>query len=224
MRLHAEALFTSDARGRIVASNEPEPARAPLLYLAVSIGVAFARYRDDLPDGLVASAERHLERANQSSALDHRALELGLGALVAAYAPETQVHRGLAWTFPATIERQGGATAITPRNLDLLQPHFPYAASYLDAQSPCFAIEQEGVAVSICFSSRNTPDAAEAGVFTLAEMRGRGYAPRVVAAWALAVRREGRIPLYSADAGNQASRAVARSLGLREIGRDWSWQ
>lgn len=223
MLLHAAALFTRDARGRIVGSNEPEPERAPHLYLAVSDGIAFVRYRDDLPDALVERAERILDIANQSLARDTHALESGLGALAAAHAPGSQIHRGLAWTFPARIENLDGATAITVRNLDLLQPHFPYAAAHLDAQSPCFAIEQDGTAVAICFSSRNTPDSAEAGVFTLESARGRGYAPRVVAAWARAVRTEGRVPLYSADAENQASRAVARTLGLRAIGQDWSW-
>ena len=224
MLLHAAALFTSDARGRIVTSNEPDPERAPLLYLAVSDGVAFARFRDDLPDALVERAERHLERANQSPALDARALEAELGTLIAALAPGAKVHHGLAWSFPATIEASGGATAVTTRNLDLLQPHFPYAATHLADQAPCYVIENDGIAVSICFSSRNTHDAADAGVFTLESARGRGYAPRVVAAWAHAVRAEGRVPLYSADIENQASRAVARGLGLFEIGRDLSWQ
>jgi predicted GNAT family acetyltransferase len=75
---------------------------------------------------------------------------------------------------------------------------------------------------SVCFSARNTPVAAEAGVDTVEEFRGRGYAPAVVAAWARAVRQEGRVPLYSTSWDNLASRSVARKLGLVMYGADFS--
>jgi RimJ/RimL family protein N-acetyltransferase len=80
----------------------------------------------------------------------------------------------------------------------------------------------EGRAVSVCFSSRLTPRAAEAGVETAEPFRGRGYATRAVAAWAHAVRETGRIPLYSTSWNNLASQGVARSLGLRIYGADLS--
>lgn len=178
MTLHADALFTSDARGRIIGSNEPDPERAPRLYLAVSDGISFARYRDDLPDDLVATAERLLERANRAPLLGDDALVADLNGLMAGHAPGSQVHHGLAWSFPAAIEMEDGAKAIAAHNLNVLRPHFPYAATHLAAQSPCFVIEDDGIAVSICCSSRNTPAAAEAGVFTIDAARGRGYAPR----------------------------------------------
>jgi len=87
---------------------------------------------------------------------------------------------------------------------------------------PCVAIVADGRLASLCFSSRNTPIAAEAGVNTLEEFRGRGYAPAVVAAWGQAVRAEGRIPLYSTSWDNLASRSVARKLGLVLYGADFS--
>jgi predicted GNAT family acetyltransferase len=67
---------------------------------------------------------------------------------------------------------------------------------------------------------RITPAACEAGVETAPGFRGHGHAARVVAAWALAVRDAGQIPLYSTSWQNTASQAVARKLGLRQFGAD----
>ena len=79
-----------------------------------------------------------------------------------------------------------------------------------------------GYPVSICFCARKSGNAAEAGVDTTAASRGRALAPRVVAAWALAIRASGRIPLYSTFWHTTASLAVARKLGLVQYASDWS--
>jgi predicted GNAT family acetyltransferase len=61
---------------------------------------------------------------------------------------------------------------------------------------------------------------AEAGVETIERFRGRGYGTTSVVAWAAAIRREGRVPLYSTEWENKASRALASSLGLVCYGED----
>ncbi len=76
------------------------------------------------------------------------------------------------------------------------------------------ALVKDGQAVSVCATVRSAGLACEAGVETLARYRGRGYAGHAVASWASAVRREGRVPLYSTSWDNEASLAVARKLGL----------
>jgi hypothetical protein len=76
--------------------------------------------------------------------------------------------------------------------------------------------------ISVCFSAWWSDGAAEAGVETATRFRGREFAPRVTAAWALAVRVLGRTPLYSTDWSNAASLAVARKLGLEAYAADWS--
>jgi len=78
----------------------------------------------------------------------------------------------------------------------------------------------DGHAVSIGTSVRLTRVAHQDGVDTCRAYRGRGFAPRVVTAWAQAVRDIGRIPLYSTSWQNEASRAVARKLHLICFGSD----
>jgi hypothetical protein len=75
--------------------------------------------------------------------------------------------------------------------------------------------------VSICFSPASNAVAAEAGIWTRPDFRGRRLAPAVVAAWARRERRNKDVLFYSTTAGNDASRSVARTLGLTPLG--WIW-
>jgi len=84
------------------------------------------------------------------------------------------------------------------------------------------AIVENGYPVSVCFSARGSSIAAEAGVETAVGFRGRGFGPRVTAAWASAVRAAGRVPLYSTDWSNESSLVLARKLGLEAYAADWS--
>jgi predicted GNAT family acetyltransferase len=111
---------------------------------------------------------------------------------------------------------------VTTANDDLVRPVFPLLADDLPWRQPCLAIVADGRLASLCYSARNTPIAAEAGVNTVEEFRGRGFAPAVVAAWGQAVHAQGRFPLYSTSWDNLASRAVARKLGLLQYGADFS--
>ncbi|MFF2922289.1 GNAT family N-acetyltransferase [Streptomyces celluloflavus] len=75
--------------------------------------------------------------------------------------------------------------------------------------------------VSICFSPASNDTAAEAGIWTRADFRGRRLAPAVVAAWSRRERRNKGVLFYSTTAANHASRSVARTLGLTPLG--WIW-
>jgi hypothetical protein len=144
-------------------------------------------------------------------------------ATLARDAPVSEMWSGPACRFPDDIsasERE--VIPVTAANDDLVRPLFPILADDLPWRQPCLALLDDGHLASVCFSARNTPIAAEAGVDTCQGFRGRGYAPAVVAAWARAVRQEGRIPLYSTSWDNLASRSVARKLGLVLYGADLS--
>jgi len=80
----------------------------------------------------------------------------------------------------------------------------------------------EGRVVSICHTPRSmTKQAAECGVWTHPDYRGRGYAAEVTATWADILRASGRCLFYSTDAQNVSSQRVAARLRLRLIG--WTW-
>ncbi|HLV36984.1 MAG TPA: GNAT family N-acetyltransferase [Spirillospora sp.] len=55
---------------------------------------------------------------------------------------------------------------------------------------------------------------AEAWVFTDEIHRRRGFAKRVVRAWAQRIREQGRIPFYSHRIDNPVSQHLAESLGF----------
>jgi RimJ/RimL family protein N-acetyltransferase len=224
MQLQVAALYELDARSRLLRVNEPDGAGAPRLFVGRTASGTLWRFRHDLPDALLREIERLL-RAEPVVPDPTRPLAC-LDELLAALerqAPVTATWSGPAWRFPENLAAPAGVVGIAPDNADLLRPTYPWLAANLPAYQPCFAILQQGAAVSICFSARNSPRAAEAGVQTHDAFRGRGYASSTVAAWASAVRRENRIPLYSTSWDNAASRGVARRLGLVLYGADLSF-
>jgi RimJ/RimL family protein N-acetyltransferase len=110
---------------------------------------------------------------------------------------------------------------ISEANQALLEPWFMDWLP-VDPEQIYAAVVEEQAAVTICFCSRLTDRAAEAGIETAAPFRRRGYAAAAAAGWAAEVRRRGRVALYSTSWDNLASQGVARKLGMRLYGEDWS--
>jgi len=226
LEMQIEALFTQDDRGRIVAVNEPEGGPAPRFFFGRTSEGNHWRVRRDLPE----AAARRLEdlAIREPVGGDMRAMPRQLDAMLAILgeAGEGRVgHVGPAYRFPDHLPAPIGVIRITASNAHLLRCMPAYLADVergMDAYEPHLVVIEDGVAVSICNSARLTDRAAEAGVDTLADYRSRGYASRVVAAWALAIRATGRTPLYSTSWDNLASQAVARTLGLVMYGVDLS--
>jgi hypothetical protein len=77
--------------------------------------------------------------------------------------------------------------------------------------------------ISICHTPRSMRDsAAECGVWTHPEFRGRGHAAAVTSEWAAILRPSGRRLFYSTRAENLSSRRVAERLKLHLLG--WTWR
>ena len=65
---------------------------------------------------------------------------------------------------------------------------------------------------------RRSVTGVEAGVDTAEEYRRKGYGRSAVAAWSNAANKEDLTVFYSTWWANQASMALAESLGFRKIG------
>jgi len=223
LRLQVQALFTNDAAGRIVSKNKPVFAPAPRLFIGRSLAGNLWRYRDDAPDDLIATLEPLLRRDPIVERLDALpTVQVEIVAALAHHRPITEVYAGPAWRLPESLPHSRRAILITPADADVLRPSYPTLAENLDAMSPCAAVVEHGVAVSVCFSARASPHVAEAGLDTVEAARGRGYGTDVVTVWAAALRQTGRFPLYSTSWDNLASRRVADKLGAIQYGGDLS--
>lgn len=223
MTLKAKTLFTYDARERMVGSNEPDPERAPRLFLGRTSAGHVWRVRDDLSEAMAGEVARILEDEPLLGEPQQRPAAFdALCALLAREAPVAEIWEGPAFHFPTEIPSPTGVVAIDRGNVSLLEAHFPYTAAYMGERDPCTVVVADGVAIAACFSARSTPEAAEAGVHTEESFRGRGYAGKVTAAWANAIRAQGRVPIYSTSWDNLASQAVARKLGLVLFGAEMS--
>jgi GNAT acetyltransferase len=209
--------YVLDEDGRIRSTREPEPTPGPIFTLIRSASSCAWAIRADVPGELAAELDRLA--GEEPPVQDPRARPLHVDAYLSLVGG--QVESGPAFTFPDEIPRLGDVAPVD--SLQLLERNFRgWTAAEIPGRSPILAVIEGGYPVSVCFCARSAETAAEAGLETAAAFRGRGFAPRVTAAWATAIRSSGRIPLYSTSWGNAASLAVARKLGLVQYATDWS--
>jgi hypothetical protein len=214
MEIQAEVLFKHDAFGRITEINEPIDLKAPLFFLGRTKEGNVVRFNDNVSDAFKTNI---LEAIHQNSA------NLNPLALINAANKFVDVDRlwmGPAYVFPKDFKASSHAIEITNVNKGILQDDFPELLSHWEWRRPCFVIIREGKPVSVCCSARKSAVAAEANVETLEAFRGRGYGVESVNAWAMSIKREGLIPLYSTAWDNFSSQAIARKLKLYCYGMD----
>ena len=141
--------------------------------------------------------------------------------ILETHAPVRVVESGPAYRFTEYPEPSRPLVAVTRANAELLRGGFEEFVDELKDWQPFLALSEGGRAVSVCRSVRITEEAHEAGVETLPNFRGKGYAADVTAGWARLVRAAGAAPLYSTSRENAASQAVAKKLRLSAYGADF---
>lgn len=221
MRMHVEALFAHDERGRLVRVNEPSGGDAPQFFLGRTRQGSECRFRYDVEEETALELEALCVDAPDADGSspgwsDPSRYE----SVLARTAPVQKTWAGPVYCFPVDLPASSGTVLVTVENLDLLRPRMKDWIGDVATGQPFVAVVSHGQAVSICCSVRTTSAADEAGVETAVEFRGRGHAVDAVAAWGRAVRELGRTPLYSTSWGNLASQAVAAKVGLIRFGSD----
>jgi hypothetical protein len=222
MDLHIRTCFTYDEHLRLVGVNEPggTGSPAPRLFLGRTTDGNVWRFGANVADDIcreldvLCSREPRLQATGPAlPAHIDRYVEL-LGRV----AGDPEVESGFAYHFRHIGDPGEGIEPVTEQNAHLLAGGFEKLLDELSDWQPFVALIAEQRAVSVCRSVRISVEAHEAGVETLAEHRGNGYAERVVSAWARRVQEMDALPLYSTSLQNRASQAVARKLGLRCYG------
>lgn len=222
MNIHVRALFTHDAESRLLFVNEPDNAVTPAsrLFLGRTREGNIWRFRSDLPEKLceeldVLCADEPPVNAEFNEPPHH--LETFV-RLLESDAPVQSLSSGLAYRFIEYEMPSNHVTAVTEDNPETLHGGFEKLIEELPSWQPFVALVEKNQAVSVCRSVRITSEAHEAGVETLPEFRGNGYAKDVVSEWARLVRSNGATPLYSTSWENKASQAVAQKLRLKCYG------
>ena len=124
---------------------------------------------------------------------------------------------------PAELLAQPRVRLLTPDDLPLLQAAPPELRGY-DPEKLVYKTAAAGAIidnqlVAIAQNYALTEGYGDIGVFTLPEWRGRGFAAAATAQVARWLQGNGRIPVWSCGAHNQASLRVAEKVGFVENGR-----
>lgn len=222
MEAQLDVLYQYDSAGRMLRTNEPNGAIAPMFAMGRTRHGNLWRFRADLPDSLMADLDAICRR--EAIVEDFSLVPQGYRELLerlSSFARPRSIWRGPCYVFEQPIVPPAEAVPLTADRLSVLQEHFP---DWLDLPHDCspYVILNNASAVTICYSSRLGPLVCEAGVATAPAYRKRGYARAVVQAWAAAIQASGRTPLYSTSWMNVASRELAERLALRLYGENLS--
>jgi hypothetical protein len=211
--------FILNDQRRIVSTREPQASRGPLFTMIRSASQCVWAVREDVPNELAAEIDGLA--CEEPPAGDLRAAPVHAAKYISLLGGRP-AFSGPAFTFPDVLPATAGVALVEDERL--LQRNFQgwEAGEIAAGRGPALAVIEDGYAVSVCFCARRSDTAAAAGLQTAEAFRNRGLGERVTAAWASAIRATGRIPLYSAAWTNQASRAVARKLGLAAYASYWS--
>lgn len=215
--LQLETLFIFDDQDRIRGTREPQPQPGPAFSLVRSTSACAWAVNASVPSDVARELDQFAR--DEPPATDLRNSPRHADAYVALLGG--RVESGPVFTFPANLDPVAGIVSVaSSAELDY---HFRgWTPDEIPDRSPIVGVVVDGNVVSVCFCARRSGNAAEAGVETAIDYRGRGFASKVTGAWARLIRESGRLALYSTSWNNAASLALARTLGLSACAADWN--
>jgi hypothetical protein len=223
MEMQVKALFTHDNNNFIRNINDLDGAPAPRFFFGRTPDGNVLRFRYDLPQDIIRELTNLVTMGPVDYNLPKSTVLLDkIKEILQGHGEVQKIYEGPAYKLPRRIAFPSDVIKITKDNVYLLKNSFNYMLSELQFWEPCFVKFVNGNVASICFSSRIANASHEAGVETLPDFRGKGYAADVVAAWATAIYEMNRIPTYSTSWDNTASQSVARKLKCDLYGVDLS--
>ncbi len=213
-----ELLWGPDLYGRPAAPR-------PLAAVAVAPDGRTVRFGTDAPgEALPPGAGEEPPPAIEAER--ERFAAMGVDARVSAW-PSFVVSFEGSFEPPTPSEMEilavGGATAATllPARPEGWWEPQEWADLVAGRLGPCAIGLVAGRVTALCHTPVASPSAAEAGVWTHPEARRRGYGAAVTAAWARLAAPRFETLFYSTSLENAGSRGIARTLGLRPLGRIW---
>ena len=224
--LHLDLLYETDDAGLLLRPRDPAIA-APFFHLVCTaagnvwlLSAALSeQQREQLQKALISEPVITNLRELESSP----PVLTGVRSLLEAEHTPLREERGPTFLFGNVMPLPMGSAEILQeyRNLSTI-PELAWIREVTPVERPLsVACNSLGEIVAVCHSARSTAEAAEAGVETASAYRRRGLAGDVVLNWAATVQAEGRLPFYSTNWTNHASRAVACKLGLILYGEDY---
>lgn len=232
--LHLDVLYERDDRGRLLRVRSTS-VPTPLAHLFRTATGNHWLINAGLPEATAARLDAVFAdepvRAPEDPQHWERSVPRCLEAVRSLLTPfrlsgagsEYREYRGPAYSFPEGLGVTGSAEAYVPDgDTAAVAADLAWIATASEEERPIVAARDEaGRVVSICHAARATAEAVEAGLDTTPAARRQGHALAVTSRWAVEVRASGRVPLYSTSWENEASRGVARRLGLVLYGEDW---
>lgn len=224
--LHLDALYERTAPDRILRVRSTDVG-TPLVHLLRTAEANYGLIAASVPREVAEAIERLFAAEPVMGPGEWEQTPPRCADAVRALLPPASAYRGPAFGFPALLP------SVTPpagfRIEVLAEPDGVVTAPMVawiaeakpDEQPLVVARDASGRVVAACHAARRSDAATEAGLEVDPSVRRAGLGVAVTGAWASAVRAGGREPLYSTSWENQASRGVARRLGLLLRGEDW---
>lgn len=219
MGMRVQTLYCTDDNDRLLSVNESGFPQAPQFFMGRTARGNIWHFRHDLPSELV-------QELNQLCAMEPLSADFAtspihyhsIRKLLAEHEPIQHEYRGPAYLFPEKLPYSDKVVQLSEEMFHTYKGLKPVSAP----RFPCVGVVEDKHIVSYCYCARLTEQAAEAGAETHPAFRGRGFAAKTAARWAMLIRETGRIPFYSTWWDNHASQRVADKLGLVLLGEDIS--